>query len=53
MITVSALCRFRPSPPARVERRNAKNSLFSALKFATSCGRMSAFVLPSRRSQRN
>ena len=47
---VSAVCRFTPSPPARVESRNANMGEFGRLNAAMSMDRCTRFVLPSRRA---
>jgi len=47
IITVSAVARLIPRPPARVERRKQKSSLPGALKWSIACWRNSDFVLPS------
>lgn len=47
IITVSAVARLIPRPPALVERRKQKSSLPGALKWSIACWRNSAFVLPS------
>mmetsp|Transcript_25148 Transcript_25148/g.86125 ORF Transcript_25148/g.86125 Transcript_25148/m.86125 type:complete len:249 (-) Transcript_25148:1693-2439(-) len=49
MITVSAVARLMPRPPARVESRNAKSELPSALKWSMAWCRCVAEVEPSRR----
>lgn len=47
MMTVSALCKFRPKPPARVDSKNMKYSELASLNFFSSSPRSSAFVIPS------
>lgn len=47
IITVSAVARLIPRPPARVERRKQKSSLPGALKCSIAWCRRSALVLPS------
>ena len=49
MMTVSALCRLRPMPPARVDSMKRKCGLSGALKEATRSARAEVPVLPSRR----
>ena len=49
MMTVSAVCRLRPRPPARVDRMKMKYSESGALNFTSSSPRSSAFVAPSSR----
>ena len=49
MMTVSAVWRFNPRPPARVLRMNKKYSEPGRLKSANRAPRSSAFVVPSKR----
>jgi hypothetical protein len=49
MITVSAVSRLIPKPPARVESRNAKSGEPGALKWAILFLRASDETMPSRR----
>ena len=48
-MTVSALCRLRPRPPARVESMNMKWGELGALNCASRSPRSSPLVLPSSR----
>ncbi len=52
MMTVSAVCRLSPSPPALVERRKMKYSEFLSLKALSMSARSSDLVIPSRRRKR-
>lgn len=49
IITVSAVCKFNPRPPARVERMKILNSESGALNICTNWARSSVLVPPSRR----
>ena len=49
MMTVSAVCKLRPRPPALVDRMKTLMSEFLALNCATCPARSSVFVPPSRR----
>lgn len=47
IITVSAVAKFIPKPPALVERRKQKSVDPSALKWSRACFLISPFILPS------
>jgi len=49
MMTVSAVCRLRPSPPALVDKMKTMYSEFGALNIWTWPARSSVFVPPSNR----
>jgi len=49
MMTVSAVCRLMPSPPARVERRKRKRSELGLLKASIISCRSGPPVDPSMR----
>lgn len=49
MMTVSAVCKFRPRPPARVDKMKTLYSESFALNSATWPARSSVLVPPSRR----
>ena len=51
MMTVSAVARFTPRPPARVDSRKQKSCESSALKWSNACLRMSPRIVPSKRCQ--
>ena len=51
MMTVSAVARFTPRPPARVDSRKQKSCESSALKWSNACFRMSPRIVPSKRCQ--
>jgi hypothetical protein len=49
MMTVSAVCRFRPNPPALVDKMKTLYSESLALKSCTKFARSSVLVTPSSR----
>mmetsp|Transcript_46023 Transcript_46023/g.148276 ORF Transcript_46023/g.148276 Transcript_46023/m.148276 type:complete len:230 (+) Transcript_46023:1544-2233(+) len=51
MMTVSAVCRLMPSPPARVEQRKTESLEEGALNALMSMARCTRFVEPSRRAK--
>jgi hypothetical protein len=50
--TVSAVCKLRPKPPARVDKMKIKYGESGALNCASKSARSDDFVEPSRRKNR-